>query len=225
MSLFSTFVGHLKPLGSQGTLLGNIRELKYSPGGQYFYEHFIQQRQPLVIRNAVSHWLAVKNWPNETYLNEMYGNVPFTVDTRKVYDNTLSVRKDLNLSEFLKIYKKEPVYLDSAFPPTHMVNEINLPPILQCNEISSKISSVYLLMSSGNTSSPFHHDGYENTLAVISGTKKVVILNSSFSENVYGDDYTVLPGLSPIDPSSVDLKKFPKFSNVAFYQTTLNAGE
>lgn len=217
--------GHLKPIGFQGTCLGNITEMKYSPRGGYFYEHFIKPRRPLVIRNAANHWLAIRNWPNETYLNEMYGDVPFTVDMRKVFDSTVGVRKDLNLSDFLKIYKEQPVYLDSAFPPTNMMNEISLPPILQCGEIVSKISSVYLLMSSGNTSSALHHDGYENILTVVSGSKKVLLFNTSYSEHVYGDAFTVLPGLSPIDPSNVDLQKYPKFADVSFFECTLNAGD
>lgn len=205
--------------------MGNIPEMKFAPGGQYFYEHFIKPRRPLVIRNAASHWLAVRNWPNETYLNDMYGDVPFTVGMQKVFDNSVSNHKDLNLSDFLEIYKDQPVYLDSAFPPTNMINEISLPPILHCGEIISNISNVYLLMSSGNTSSAFHHDGYENILAIISGTKKVVIFNSSYSRHVYGDNFIVLPGLSPIDPSNVDLEKYPKFAETSFYESTLNAGE
>ena len=179
----------------------------------------------MVIRNAASHWLAVKNWPNETYLNLTYGELPFTVHMYKVYRDALSVRKDMNLSHFLEIYKEQSVYLDSPFPPSNLINEISLPSILQCKEISSTISDVYLLMSSGNTSSPLHHDGYENILAVISGTKKVILFKSSYSENVYADEFNVLPGLSPIDPEKVDLEKFPKFADVMYYESVLNPGK
>ncbi|CAB4022524.1 Prostaglandin F synthase [Paramuricea clavata] len=217
--------GHLEAIGSQGTFLGNIPELKFSPDGKYFYKNFIHGREPVVIRNAASHWLAVKNWPNETYLNLTYGELPFTVHMYKVYRDALSVRKDMNLSHFLEIYKEQSVYLDSPFPPSNLINEISLPSILQCKEISSTISDVYLLMSSGNTSSPLHHDGYENILAIISGTKKVILFKSSYSENVYADEFNVLPGLSPIDPEKVDLEKFPKFADVMYYESVLNPGD
>lgn len=220
-----SIVGHHEPIGFQGTSLGNIPELKFAPDGSYFYTNYIRGRQPVVIRKAVSHWLAIRNWQNETYLNTTYGELPFTVQRFKVYQNALSVRDDMNLSYFLEIYKEQPVYLDSQFPPSNIINEISLPPILQCQEISSRISDVNLLMNSGNTSSPIHHDGYENILAVISGRKKVILFNSSFSENVYADDFDVLPGLSPIDPQKVDLKRFPKLADVMYYESVLNPGK
>ena len=178
----------------------------------------------MVIRNAVNHWLAVKNWQNETYLNLTYGELPFTVHMYKVYRNALSVRKDMNLSDFLEIYKEQSVYLDSQFPPSNLINEISLPSILQCTEISSTISDVNLLMNSGGASSPLHHDGYENILAIIKGTKKVIIFNSSYSQNVYADDFDALPGLSPINPEQVDLEKFPDFAGVLYYESVLNPG-
>ena len=219
-----SLLGHLEAIGSQGTLLGNIPELRFAPDGRYFYKNFIRGRQPVVIRNAASHWLAVKNWPNETYLNLTYGELPFTVHMYKIYTNSLSVRKDMNLSDFLEIYKEQSIYLDSQFPPSNLINEISLPSILQCNEISSTISDINLLMNSGNASSPLHHDGYENILAIISGTKKVIVFNSSYSQNVYADDFNVLPGLSPINPQQVDLEKFPNFVDVMFYKSVLNPG-
>ena len=219
-----SILGHLEAIGSQGTLLGNIPELRFAPDGRYFYKNFIRGRQPVVIRNAASHWLAVKNWPNETYLNLTYGELPFTVHMYKVYTSSLSVRKDMNLSDFLEVYKEQSIYLDSQFPPSNLINEISLPSILQCNEISSTISDINLLMNGGNASSPLHHDGYENILAIISGTKKVIVFNSSYSQNVYADDFNVLPGLSPINPQQVDLEKFPNFVDVMFYESVLNPG-
>ena len=222
---FQSILGHLEAIGSQGTLLGNVPELKFAPDGRYFYEKFIYGRQPVVIRKAADHWLAVKNWPNETYLNLTYGELPFTVLMDKVYKDSLSVRKDMNLSDFLEIYKDQPVYLDSQFPPSNLINEINLPSILQCKEISSTISDVNLLMNGGNASSPLHHDGYENILAIISGTKKVILFNSSYSKNVYADDFNVLPGLSPIDPQKVDLEKFPNFADIMYYESILHPGK
>ncbi len=167
-------LGHLEAIGSQGTLLGNIPELRFASDGRYFYKNFIRGRQPVVIRNAASHWLAIKNWPNETYLNSTYGELPFTVQMCKLYRDSICVRKDMKLSEYLEIYKEQVVYLDSQFPPSNLINEISLPSMLQCKEISSTISDVNLLMNSGNASSPIHHDGYENILTMISEQRKLL---------------------------------------------------
>ena len=213
------------PVGHQGTSLGAIHEMKLSPSAQYFYKNFIHQRRPLVIRNAVKHWLALKNWKNETYLKEMYGDVPFTVHMQKIYDNSISVREDIKLSEFLDKYKEEPLYLSSSFPPTNMINDVSLPSILLCGEITEKIEDLFLLMNNGDADSPLHHDGQENILSIISGQKKIILFNSSYSENVYADDFDVLPGLSPINVTSVDLKKYPKFADISFYEATLYPGK
>ena len=218
-------LGHLEAIGSQGTLLGNIREIKFAPDGRYFYKHFLRGRQPVVIRNAASHWLALRNWPNETYLNMTYGELPFTIHLCKVYRDSICVYKDMNLSDFLENYKQQAMYLDSQFPPSNLINEINLPPILQCGEITSTISDVNLLMNSGNSSSPLHHDGYENILAIVSGTKKVILFNSSYNQHVYADDFNALPGLSPIDPQKVDLEKFPNFADIMYYESELHPGK
>ncbi|XP_028394202.1 uncharacterized protein LOC114518412 [Dendronephthya gigantea] len=217
--------GHLEAIGSQGTLLGSIPEIAFAPDGRYFYKHFLRGRRPVVIRNAASHWLALRNWPNETYLNATYGELPFTVHLCKVYRDSICVYKDMNFSDFLENYKEQAIYLDSQFPPSNLINEINLPPILQCGEISSTISDVNLLMNSGNSSSPLHHDGYENILAIVSGTKKVIIFNSSYSQHVYADNFNALPGLSPIDPQKVDLEKFPNFADIMYYESDLHPGD
>ena len=144
---------------------------------------------------------------------------------QKNYQNSIEVQKTLKLEEFLDIYKTENVYLDSPFPPTNMVNELNLPPFLQCGELSSTVSDIFILMNSGNASCPLHQDGYENILVVLSGVKKVMLFNSSYADYVYADDFDVLPGFSPVNVSSVDLKKYPKLADIHYYESSLNAGE
>lgn len=132
----------------------------------------------------------------------------------------------MTLREFLKIYEEENVYLDSAFPKMPMVQDILLPSFMNCHaEMSSKINSVNLLMSSGGTSSAFHHDGYENVLAMISGTKTVILVNSSYSQSLYADQFTVAPGVLSFDPEKVDLETYDKLVDVPYYEVTLHKGE
>ena len=84
----------------------------------------------------------------------------------------------------------------------------------------SNIKSIHLLYSSGNTSSALHHDGYHNLLTLISGTKEVLVASSDNAEHLYANNYTTVPGLSPVDPNSVDLKKFPNISRVSFHKVS-----
>lgn len=180
----------------------------------------------MVFRNAASHWPAVQKWDNESYLNTSFGSDVFTVEYSKSFKNELPVKKPMTLREFLKIYEEENVYLDSAFPKMPMVQDILLPSFMNCHaEMSSKINSVNLLMSSGGTSSAFHHDGYENVLAMISGTKTVILVNSSYSQSLYADQFTVAPGVLSFDPEKVDLETYDKLVDVPYYEVTLHKGE
>lgn len=199
--------------------------LKYAPSGADFYQNFIHKRKPVVIRGGANHWPAVQNWQEDSYLSSNFGSTIFTVEYRKKFKNEFPVRRPLSLDEFLKIYRSENVYLDSVFPSkATMLNDILLPSILNCREISSKIDSINLLMNSGDANSAFHHDGYENIITLISGTKKFYLINSTYSKDLNADLYGVVPGVLPIDPEKLDLQKYPTLADVPYYEVTLNKG-
>ena len=130
----------------------------------------------------------------------------------------------MKLNEFFDIYKTKEVYLDSAFPQSNLTKDIPVPYCLQCEELSSKISSIHLLYSSGNTSYVLHQDGYENLLTVLSGRKILLIANTSFSSQLYSDEFLTVPGLSPVDPEKVDLVKYPRIAGVPFHEVCVWGG-
>ena len=214
--------GHLKKLGELGSnvLIGEIEDIDYVPNGRDFYTHFLRKQRPLVMRGAAADWSAVKHWPNETYMREKYGHVIFDVEFTKHYERIHPIKKTMNLSEYLDIYKSKQVYLDCPFPQTDLTSDIMVPYCLQCEEVMSTIASIHLLYSSGNTSSSLHQDGYQNFLTLISGTKEVLIANSKYAQHLYANNYTTVPGLSPVNPESVDLKTFPNVSKVIFHKVS-----
>ena len=212
--------GHLKKLGELGTnvVIGEIEDIDYVPNGRDFYTHFLRKQRPLVMRRAASDWSAVKHWANETYMREKYGHVIFDVEFTKHYERIHPIKKTMNLSEYLDIYKSKQVYLDCPFPQTDLTSDIMVPYCLQCEEVMPTIASIHLLYSSGNTSSSLHQDGYQNLLTLISGTKEVLIANSNSAQHLYANNYTTVPGLSPVNPESVDRKTFPDVSKVTFHK-------
>ena len=212
--------GHLKKLGELGSnvLIGEMEDIDYVPNGRDFYTHFLRKQRPLVMRRAAADWSAVKHWANETYMREKYGHVIFDVEFTKHYERIHPIKKTMNLSEYLDIYKSKQVYLDCPFPQTDLTSDIMVPYCLQCEEVMSTIASIHLLYSSGNTSSSLHQDGYQNLLTLISGTKEVLIANSKSAQHLYANNYTTVPGLSPVNPESVDLKTFPNVSKVTFHK-------
>ena len=218
-------IGHLKKLGEHGTpspLDGKIAELNYMIGGKDFYEKFARKRKPIVFRNITRNWRSIRFWKNESYLLEKYSDVLFDVEMGKVYNNALNTRKTMDMQEFLTSYKNNTWYLDSPFPHTPMMNDIELPLMMQCEGKYKKFTSMHLLFSNGNTSSPLHHDGYENFLSLFSGQKVVYIIDPKYGKELYVEFVEDFPGLSPINPESVDLLKFPLFKDVPFHKVCCN---
>ena len=214
--------GHMKKLGEHGSSIveGEIEELNFVPNGRDFYEYFLRQRKPLVMRGAIKNWPAVQHWANESYLREKYGDVVFDVQLTKKYEGEFPAKKTMNLNEFLSIYKSKQVYLDCPFPHSTMIQDIFVPYCLQCEEIMPTIASTHLLFSSGNTSSSCHMDGYENLLSLIAGTKEILVANPKYVEYFYPRNHTTVNIESPIDPEAVDLKKFPKLAEIPFYKVS-----
>lgn len=206
-------------LGEHGTPVENtLTELDYSIGGGDFYTHFMRRREPILFRGIASNWAATKNWHNESYLKEKYGGVLMDVELGKIYKNELYPRKTMNMTEFLALYRNKSLYLDSPFPHTEMMRDLEVPYFMQCPELSSNFTSAHLLFSSGNTSSCFHQDSYENLLTMISGIKVVTLVNYTYIKEVYADHIDTFPGLSPISPEGVDFNKWPLFKDVPFYK-------
>lgn len=88
-----------------------------------------------------------------------------------------------------------------------------------------QLSSTNLLFSGGNTSSSLHHDGYDNMLALLSGHKTAILIPDAHSEDLYMNDFVTYPGLSPIEPDSVDLDKFPRMTTVPYGRVEMEAGK
>jgi len=213
-------------LGDHATPVDNVlTELDYTIGGADFYAHFIRKREPVIFRGIASNWNATKNWHNESYLQSTFGHVLMDVELGKIYRNELHPRKTMNMTEFLGLYKNKSVYLDSPFPQTEMMNDLEVPYFMECPELSSNFTSAHLLFSSGNTSSCFHQDSYENLLTMISGIKVVTLVNYTYAKEVYADHIDTFPGLSPISPEGVDFDKWPLFRDVPFFKVTLYPGD
>lgn len=214
--------GHMKKLGEHGSVIieGEIEELSFVPNGKDFYEHFLRKRRPLIMREAIKNWPAVKHWANESYLQVKYGDVIFDIQLTKKYEGEFPAKRTMNLTEFLRIYKSKQVYLDCPFPHSDMIQDIFVPYCLQCEEIMESIASTHLLFSSGNTSSSCHMDGYENLLSVIAGKKEVLVADPKFVEYFYPRNHTTVNIESPIDPEAVDLKKFPKLAEIPFHKVS-----
>ncbi|XP_077998374.1 uncharacterized protein LOC144451416 [Glandiceps talaboti] len=218
--------GHLQPFGAhKPPIKGVIDEVDKAPSSADFYKNYIKKSRPLLIKGGGNRWPAVDLWPDEEYLLENFGEEVFRVDLRKVWDDKHPPRMNMYMKDFLDIYKKKDIYLDSPFPRSGMLHDAFVPTVLECEELFAKVDSASLLFSSGNTSYVFHQDGYENIITLIAGQKTFLIAHPKDGHKVYANQFTTMPGLSPIEPEKVDLVKFPKVADLDYYEVHMEAGD
>ena len=212
-------------LGSHGATSTELPTLQFAPSGQFFYSHYVRKSRPILLKGAVYHWPAYRSWPNVTYLKETYGHDVFTVEFRKQFQASFPVRKNMNLSVFLEEYEKKNIYLDSLFSKdSKMLQDIYLPlPLLSISHRAA-IDNLNLLISSGNTSSAFHQDGYENLLTVLSGYKDVILYDNKYTRHFDADNYIVAAGVSDMDPENLSVEDRKRFQGVPYYTVRIEPG-
>eukprot|EP00794_Sanderia_malayensis_P005474 gene5474-6158_t len=218
--------GHKKPLGQQSIKYIPVESFQFAASPEDFYEKFARQSRPIVFRNAIKRWPAFRKWKNVDLLTNLYGNQTFNVEFRKQFENVFPVRRKWKLKKFLKEYKEKAIYLDSVFSRNSiMAKDVLLPPQLYCNNTEYNVDNLNLLISSGNTSSALHQDGYENLLSVISGVKEVILYDSKYTKDFKADNFTIAAGVSSLDPENVDLEVYPEMSTIPYYFAKLNPGD
>lgn len=218
--------GHEEPLGKQGAPYQPVDQLSFPPSARDFYKQYIRASKPVVIRNAINTWPAYERWKDYKYLKKVHGHEPFNVEFRKKFKNVFPVRKAWRLTRFLDEFQEKKIYLDSLFRiNSTMTGEVLLPPSLQCKRLSDGIDNLNLLMSSGNTSSAFHHDGYENLLSIISGEKEIILYDSKYTRLLEADNVTVAAGVSQIDPERLDLVRYPIMAELPYFVASLKPGD
>eukprot|EP00795_Rhopilema_esculentum_P012250 gene12250-2885_t len=226
ISSSSRFMGQKVKLGNHGAPFQNIETLQFSPSAEDFYERYARQSRPVLIKNAVRKWPAFYKWPNLTYMHRYYGNELFNVELRKKFQTSFPIRKTLSLSKFIDEFEDSDIYLDSLFSKdSYMLNDVHLPTPLDCAHRSIAIDNLNLLISSGNTSSAFHQDGYENLLSVLSGVKEVILYNNNYTRAFNADEYKIAAGVSDIDPEGIDLDEHIVFAKTPYQIAKLQPGD
>ncbi|XP_002737509.2 uncharacterized protein LOC100370566 [Saccoglossus kowalevskii] len=221
----SAIKGHLEHFGSHRQPLEGIDVVETKLNSSVFYTNYVQKSKPLLIKGGGVRWPATELWKDEEYLIENFGEEVFRVDLRKVWDDEHPPRMNMFLKDFLKTYKEKAIYLDSPFPSSELLHDAYIPSVLECSEFSSKIESANLLFSSGNTSYVLHQDGYENIITLVAGKKKFFLAHPRDSHKLYANQFTTLPGLSPVLPDKVDMEKFPLVADLEYYEVEMEAGD
>lgn len=195
--------------------------------------------KPVLFQGAASYMPSYQLWTDD-YLREKYGNIVLDqVETEKEETRTKLPHEDWTVSKFLDNYQKRDVYSTAKTPPA-MGKDIYLLPPMNCGGYHSKMSSTVLWFSSGGTKSVIHHDGQQNIHCMIAGeknwimwrpdsnikTRKMGWINGeeeSRQDPKFKDAYGTYVGL--VDVKEVDLKRFPGWGKLRWWNMTLRAGD
>jgi mannose-6-phosphate isomerase-like protein (cupin superfamily) len=122
-------------------------------------------------------------------------------------------------------YRDKDMFLDEAITDTDLFDDLALPSPLACNYFAERVVTANLLWAHGNTSSYLHHDGSDNFLIVLSGSRDALVAAPNASAALYADDFIVASGLSPIDPDAINLTSHPRVAEVEWHHGELRAGD
>lgn len=191
--------------------------------------HRLQQAQggsgtPVVFRGAARSWPAFGLWTPELFA-ERFGDVeispamnlpdagvPYTFIDQD-FRQTMSVR------EFIQRMGEGSCYLDQFGHPT-------FDPLKQEYDFRSfgiEHYHVVNLWVGSKTRSGMHYDWVDNIFAQIYGSKRVLMVSKDEMRNMYpfSDSHTKCR----VDPENIDLKAFPRFSQVTIWETEVGPGD
>ncbi|KAL0488707.1 hypothetical protein AKO1_015855 [Acrasis kona] len=209
---------------------------------EYFYKNFMHLSKPLLIKNSINNWPAIKFWQNDDYLRENFGDQRVEFEQlRNEKSGKLKHKKiTKRFSTFLKDYQASAdhgfqYHLDSEVISSDPYStDYKMPSFIPCAAQADKedlyFTELRLEMGNGGQSTVLHNTDYDSAYAVIDGYKKVILFHPDQTKNLYekldydNDDIRV----SQVDPSKPDVKNYPLFQLIPakeIYETLLAPGD
>jgi len=234
-SAHSSIRGHLEPLGSHKEPEGKVFAMDGWPASPAdFFKDFVQKSRPVLFRGAAKQMKAFKLWTDD-YLSSKYGNELVEVEEGKKEYRDLGMWAE-KFGSFLRKYQGKErkdrysgnFYSVSAVPVA-MRHEYELPPIVDCPAFLANrrggMRQINHWFSSGGTSSVLHHDNFENINCLLDGEKDLIFINRSYSEDFLHWDHSDNHHHSKIDCDRVDLKRFPNFKDMPWWDAHMERGD
>lgn len=137
--------GHGKKFGSSGPFI-KLDEVK-SISTKDFFQNYVKNKEPLVIRSGFSQSNAYKFWTDEYLLNlaKKHNDVKLVVETVKKESRNQEII-NLSLDQFLNSYKTKDIYLVNDVP-FYLKHDVYLPQPLQCNQATKTLEeTVYFFL-------------------------------------------------------------------------------
>lgn len=217
-------VGHLRPLGFQRNPSGKVMNTLEMPHAHAFNIKYIKSNKPVAIREALTKQPILKDWENDQYPTNRYGDLNVTVTVKK--ERRAHEYTWMTMKKFLLDYLYEDWYLSTILPP-EMAEELPMPGCLRCGTYRKRLQEAELWMSSGGTSSMLHSHEDHTLHCVLFGRKDFIVIESEHRKifNYKEKYHNAGAGYSTIDMDFINMFQNSKISKTPWTYTTLTQGD
>ena len=196
-----------------------IPEYDWKKGSpEEFYELFVKNPKPVILRSFSHDSEAVKKWKFETML-EKYGDEDVIL-TRKEKDGILGKLREVDDP---KVYLHNCEVLFNKYP--ELMEDLALERMSPY--IKKGLGYAQLFIGRKGTGTPFHCAGTWNWFNMLDGKKTWYFIDPEYSYFAY--PFMVLGQVASfmmcLYPEDVDLDKYPLWKWCPYYQATLNPGD
>lgn len=213
--------GHLEPIGNSG-ISWQVDEVTELPDPITFYEKYVVRSKPVIFRGLAKKYPSFDNLRSDKYLSENYGKWKMFYEKGKKEDRKGNGKRT-SFKKFLNMYQRKGIYMVSdVVKPNPLTKEMYVPKPMLCDDITNRVETCIMWLSSGGTKSVLHTDSLENINCLIDGNKEFVMVHrnqrSMIPMNRQGSH-------SPVDVEKVDLYKYPAFTRMSWYKANVKAGD
>jgi lysine-specific demethylase 8 len=226
--------GHLEPLGGHMPPEGSVEAIDGFPTPLDFFDKYVKASKPVLMRGAAKLLKAYSLWTDE-YMSEKFGKAWVEVEEGKKENRDLGMWTE-TFGDFLRKYQgkdaadkhKGNFYSVSAMP-LEQRKEYEMPRMVNCpafyNNRVGGMRQINHWFSSGGTASVLHKDGFENLNCLMDGSKDMVFIDKSYTEEDLHWDNADNHGHSFADCTKVDLVKYPKIQKVKWWKAHMDRGD
>lgn len=209
------------------------------PSLEEFKCKYFDSLKPVLLKNCIDHWPAMKKWNDPVYLISVAGNRTVPIE---IGENYTSNQWSQDLVNFQKFILRQYTDSDDPFNRIEYLAQHNLfdqitalrqdicVPEYCCLSTSSSTSSTLLpdikaWLGPIGTVSPLHYDPKHNLLCQVVGMKLVILAAPNDTMDLYAHSGEMLKNTSKIDAEQLDFDQFPLLKNVKFYSAILDEGD
>jgi len=183
------------------------------------FEKYMKNETPVVLKNSVTHWPAIKKWSLE-YINKIAGHRTVPVEVGSKYTDVGWSQKLMTINQFINNYvikcndNKGYLAQHTLFDQIkELRDDIDIPDYCCIPTSSDDDPQVDINCWFGpkGTVSPCHHDPKHNLLVQVKGRKYIRLYPSHTSQYLYPRD-NLLTNTSQVDVENPDHEQFPHFA-------------